>query len=41
MNGRQLADIAREHRPRLKILFLTGYAEQPRLAASFSRQAWR
>ena len=27
INGRQLADIAREHRPGLKILFLTGYAE--------------
>jgi CheY-like chemotaxis protein len=27
MNGRQLADAAREHRPRLKVLFLTGFAE--------------
>jgi len=27
MNGRQLADAARELRPRLKVLFLTGYAE--------------
>lgn len=27
MNGRQLADAARKHRPDLKILFLTGYAE--------------
>jgi DNA-binding response OmpR family regulator len=27
MNGRQLAEIAREHRPDLKILFVTGYAE--------------
>lgn len=27
MNGRQLADAARRHRPDLKILFLTGYAE--------------
>jgi signal transduction histidine kinase/ActR/RegA family two-component response regulator len=27
MNGRQLADAARERRPGLKILFLTGYAE--------------
>jgi len=26
MNGRQLADAAREHRPGLKVLFLTGYA---------------
>jgi PAS domain S-box-containing protein len=28
MNGRQLADIARWHRPELKVLFITGYAEQ-------------
>ncbi|MEG3177132.1 PAS domain-containing protein [Sphingomonas sp. RB3P16] len=27
MNGRQLADAARVHRPDLKILFITGYAE--------------
>ncbi|WP_457311542.1 ATP-binding protein [Sphingomonas sp. UYAg733] len=27
MNGRQLADAARIHRPDLKILFITGYAE--------------
>jgi PAS domain S-box-containing protein len=27
MNGRQLAEIAREHRPDLRILFVTGYAE--------------
>jgi len=27
MNGRQLADAAREHRPSLKVLFITGYAE--------------
>jgi signal transduction histidine kinase/ActR/RegA family two-component response regulator len=27
MNGRQLADAAREKRPGLKVLFLTGYAE--------------
>ncbi len=27
MNGRQLADAARERRPGLKVLFLTGYAE--------------
>jgi DNA-binding response OmpR family regulator len=27
MNGRQLADAARELRPGLKVLFLTGYAE--------------
>jgi CheY-like chemotaxis protein len=27
MNGRQLAEIARQHRPDLRILFVTGYAE--------------
>ena len=27
MNGRQLADAARERRPDLQVLFLTGYAE--------------
>ncbi len=27
MNRRQLADAARVHRPELKILFITGYAE--------------
>jgi len=27
MNGRQLAEIARQHRPGLKVLFVTGYAE--------------
>ena len=27
MNGRQLAEIARQHRPELKVLFMTGYAE--------------
>lgn len=27
MNGRQLAEVARQHRPGLKILFATGYAE--------------
>lgn len=28
MNGRQLADAARQYRPSLKVLFVTGYAEQ-------------
>lgn len=28
MNGRQLAEIARQHRPGLKVLFMTGYAEK-------------
>lgn len=27
MNGRQLAEIARQHRPGLNVLFMTGYAE--------------
>jgi PAS domain S-box-containing protein len=27
LNGRQIAEIARRHRPNLKILFVTGYAE--------------
>ncbi|SEO12673.1 PAS domain S-box-containing protein [Rhodospirillales bacterium URHD0017] len=27
MNGRQVAEVARQHRPELKILFVTGYAE--------------
>lgn len=27
MNGRQLADIARQKRPALPVLFITGYAE--------------
>ena len=27
MNGRQVADAARELRPGLKVLFVTGYAE--------------
>ena len=28
MNGRQLAEIARQHRPGLRVLFMTGYAEK-------------
>jgi len=32
MNGRQLADQARENRPGLKILFITGYAENVAIA---------
>jgi CheY-like chemotaxis protein len=27
VNGRQLADVARTSRPKLKVLFVTGYAE--------------
>ena len=33
MNGRQLADAAREHRPSLKVLFVTGYDEQAALGS--------
>lgn len=35
LNGRQLADAARELRPSLKILFMTGYAENAALASGF------
>jgi hypothetical protein len=35
MNGRQLADQARETRPDLKILFITGYAENVAIAGGF------
>jgi DNA-binding response OmpR family regulator len=35
INGRQLADQAREIRPRLKILFITGYAESVAMADGF------
>jgi len=28
LNGRQLAEIARQHRPALKVLFMTGYAQK-------------
>lgn len=28
MNGRQIAEIARQHRPQLRVLFMTGYAEK-------------
>jgi len=35
INGRQLADAARETRPRLRVLFITGYAENATLANGF------
>jgi CheY-like chemotaxis protein len=35
INGRQLADQARERRPNLAVLFITGYAENAALAAGF------
>ena len=35
LNGRQLADYARERRPTLKVLFITGYAENATIANGF------
>ena len=35
MNGRQVADAARERRPDLKVLFITGYAENAAMAHGF------
>ncbi|BBK30804.1 PAS domain S-box-containing protein [Stella humosa] len=35
LNGRQIADAARERRPGLKVLFMTGYAENAALANGF------
>ncbi|WP_315760156.1 response regulator [Sphingomonas sp. Y38-1Y] len=35
MNGRDLATLARTHRPELPILFITGYAEQATLRGDF------
>ena len=35
LNGRQLADAARERRPDLKILFMTGYVENKILMNGF------
>jgi PAS domain S-box-containing protein len=35
LNGRQLADHARLVRPNLKVLFITGYAEQAAMASGF------
>jgi PAS domain S-box-containing protein len=35
LNGRQIADAAREFRPGLKVLFMTGYAENAALASGF------
>jgi CheY-like chemotaxis protein len=35
LNGRQLADAARQLRPDLKVLFMTGYAENATLANGF------
>jgi signal transduction histidine kinase/CheY-like chemotaxis protein len=38
MNGRQLADAAREQRPGLKVLFLTGYAESAAIGNGLMEQ---
>jgi CheY-like chemotaxis protein len=38
INGRQIAEIARQHRPELKILFVTGYAEHATGQAPFLEQ---
>jgi CheY-like chemotaxis protein len=35
MNGRQLAEIARQHRRDLPILFITGYAENAAIRSGF------
>ncbi len=35
LNGRQIADAARRRRPELKVLFMTGYAENAALASGF------
>ncbi len=35
MNGRQLAEIARQYRPGLKVLFVTGYAEHATIRSGF------
>ena len=35
VNGRQLADSARRERPNLKVLFMTGYAENAAIAGGF------
>ncbi|MGE0151245.1 MAG: PAS domain S-box protein [Reyranellaceae bacterium] len=38
MNGRQLAEFARARRPGLKVLFMTGYAEQAAIRSKFVGQ---
>jgi PAS domain S-box-containing protein len=35
MSGRQLAEVARQHRPNLRVLFLTGYAEHAMRRSDF------
>jgi len=41
MNGRQLADAARQQRPDLKVLFITGYAESAVIGNGQIEQACR
>jgi PAS domain S-box-containing protein len=38
MNGRQLAEIAREQRPELRVLFMTGYAGNAQVRGAFLEQ---
>jgi DNA-binding response OmpR family regulator len=38
INGRQLAVMARHHRPDLKVLFMTGYAESAAVRSGFLDQ---
>ena len=40
MNGRQVADAAREARPDLKVLFVTGFAENAAVGTGISMPAW-
>ncbi len=40
MNGRQLAEIARNRRPGLKILFITGYAQNAAVRGDSSARTW-
>ena len=35
LNGRQLAEIARQHRPGLRVLFMTGYAARAAVRSEF------
>jgi two-component SAPR family response regulator len=35
MNGRQLAEIGRQYRPDLKVLFITGYTEKAAVRSEF------
>ena len=39
-NGRQLAEMMRERRPGLRVMFITGYAHQGAMKASFWVREW-